>query len=67
MKGWDARLGLKPQPKKVIEMRCVICGRKAKYNEKLNVYYCEIHGFTTWMEEEIPKIEEALKNEAVLG
>ncbi len=48
-------------------MICTVCGRKAKYNEKLNIYYCEIHGFTTWIEEGIVSKREGLENEAVLG
>ncbi len=48
-------------------MICAICGRKAKYNEKLNVYYCEVHGFTTWIEEEVPWKREVIGDEAVLG
>ncbi len=56
-------------------MICVICGKEAKYNEKLNVYYCEKHGFTTWIKEapemmDIPIkiVEEArVDGEVVLG
>ncbi len=51
-------------------MICVICGKKAKYNEKLNLYYCEEHGFTTWPEEikmEETFIEARRDAEAVLG
>ncbi len=33
-------------------MVCTVCGRVAEYNEKLNVYYCKEHGFTTWLQEE---------------
>ncbi len=53
----------------VMEMICVICGKKAKYNEKLNIYYCEEHGLTTWPEEVgEPMLLEARKDaEAVLG
>ncbi len=60
--------GLKAQ--KVRNMICVVCGRKAKYNEKLNIYYCPEHGLTTWIDESSEKLEitEMRKNaEAVLG
>ncbi len=30
-------------------MICTVCGKEAEYNEKLNVYYCKEHGFTTWL------------------
>ena len=58
-----------PWPKlEVMKMICVVCGKKAKYNEKLNIYYCEEHGLTTWIEEAEPVLLEAKKNaEAVLG
>ncbi len=52
-------------------MICVICGKKAKYNEKLNIYYCEEHGLTTWIEETVNQemhIQEVkVGEEAVLG
>ncbi len=53
-----------------IKMICVICGKKAKYNEKLNIYYCEEHGLTTWIEEDksvmsMPEVK--VHEEAVLG
>ncbi len=49
-------------------MICVVCGKKAKYNEKLNIYYCEEHGLTTWPEEAESFLVEARRNaEAVLG
>jgi|GEM_PF-3472738 hypothetical protein len=51
-------------------MICVICGKKAKYNERLNIYYCEEHGLTTWPEniEGVGIALEAKRNaEAVLG
>ncbi|AGB04761.1 hypothetical protein AciM339_0886 [Aciduliprofundum sp. MAR08-339] len=52
-------------------MICVICGKKAKYNEKLNIYYCEEHGLTTWIEEPVNQemhIQEVkVGEEAVLG
>ena len=49
-------------------MICVICGKKARYNEKLNIYYCEEHGLTTWPEEVEDLLVEARKDaEVVLG
>lgn len=72
MKGWDVRPGFKPWPSssRGDYMICVICGKKAKYNEKLNIYYCEEHGLTTWLEDidhsEI-NIEAKRNAEAVLG
>ncbi|EDY35260.1 hypothetical protein ABOONEI_2797 [Aciduliprofundum boonei T469] len=51
-------------------MICVVCGKKAKYNEKLNIYYCPEHGLTTWLDESSEKLimPEVRKNaEAVLG
>ncbi len=52
-------------------MICVICGKEAKYNEKLNIYYCPEHGLTTWINdnsEEITSMPEVRRNaEAVLG
>jgi len=50
-----------------MKMICKICGKKARYNEKLNVYYCKEHGFTTWIEEEISMEKRVVKNEALLG
>ena len=72
MKGWNAQPGLKNpglKAQKVINMICVVCGRKAKYNEKLNIYYCPEHGLTTWIEEYKEElVPEVRKNaEAVLG
>ena len=48
-------------------MRCVICGKKAKYNEKLNIYYCDVHGFTTWVENEELIMEVKKDAQTVLG
>ncbi len=54
----------------VRKMICKICGKKAEYNEKLNIYYCKEHGFTTWIEDENIELEEMKVNapqEIVLG
>ena len=52
-----------------MRMICTVCGRDAEYNEKLNVYYCKEHGFTTWLassdeEEHMPEVK---VGEVVLG
>ncbi len=55
---------------KNMKMVCTVCGKEADYNEKLNVYYCREHGFTTWlMEEKLEHehIHEVRVGEAVLG
>ena len=51
-------------------MICKICGKKAEYNEKLNIYYCKEHGFTTWVENQEMELEEMkldVGEEIVLG
>ncbi len=77
MKGWDAPFGSGPTPGpknkevKKMKMVCTVCGKEAEYNEKLNVYYCREHGFTTWIKnDEIvhENIHEVtVSEEAVLG
>ena len=53
-----------------MKMVCTVCGRDAEYNEKLNVYYCREHGFSTWFkggneEHHIPEVN--VGEEVVLG
>ena len=50
-------------------MICKICGKKAEYNEKLNIYYCKEHGFTTWIEEStaFEEMKVNVQEEIVLG
>ena len=68
--GCAARACPWPQAQGGEKMICIICGKKAKYNEKLNIYYCEEHGLTTWPEDgsqEILMPEAKRYEEAVLG
>ncbi len=53
-----------------MNMVCTVCGKQAEYNEKLNVYYCREHGFTTWFKEakEEHHLQEVnVSEEVVLG
>ncbi len=63
--------GFKQKEMRKMKMVCQICGRNAEYNERMNIYYCKEHGFTTWIREENAletHIEEAIVHEeAILG